>query len=55
MTKKFMWIGFFVGSSIGNFVPVLWGGDAISLSGFFWSLVGGVLGGWAGYRWAQNL
>ena len=54
MTKKFIWIGFFVGSTIGNFLPTLWGGDAMSVSGFLWSLVGGALGAWAGYRWSQT-
>jgi len=55
MTRKFIWIGFFVGSTIGNLLPVLWGGDAISMAGFFWSLVGGIAGIWAGYRVAQSL
>src|SRR5437867_11265534 len=54
MTKKFIWIGFFVGSTVGNFVPTLWGGDAISVSGFLWSLAGGILGIWIGYRFGQS-
>jgi len=54
MTKKFIWIGFFVRSTVGNFVPTLWGGDAISVSGFLWSLAGGILGIWIGYRFGQS-
>jgi uncharacterized membrane protein YeaQ/YmgE (transglycosylase-associated protein family) len=54
MQKKFIWIGMFVGSTIGNMLPMLWGGDAISVSGFFFSLVGGVVGIWVGYRWGQS-
>ncbi len=54
MTKKFIWIGFFVGSTVGNMVPVLWGGDAMSLTGFGLSIVGGVVGIWAGYRLGQS-
>ena len=55
MTKKFVWIGLFVGSSIGNMLPMLWGGDAISISGVFFSLVGGVVGIWIGYRLGQSI
>src|SRR5438034_8374791 len=33
MTKKFVWIGFFVDSTLGNMLPLLWDGDAISISG----------------------
>jgi len=43
MTKKFLWIGFFVGSTIGNMLPLFWGGD------------GGIAGIWMGYRWGQSL
>jgi len=55
MTKKFVWIGFFVGSTIGNMLPLLWGGDAISISGFVSSIVGGIAGIWMGYRLGQSL
>ena len=55
MTKKFVWIGFFVGSTLGNMVPMLWGGEAISVSGVLFSLAGGIAGIWLGYRWGQSL
>jgi hypothetical protein len=55
MQKKLVWIGLFVGSTIGNMLPLLWGGDAISLSGVLLSLVGGIAGIWIGYRWGQSL
>ena len=55
MTKKFVWIGFFVGSTIGNLLPLLWGGDAISVSGVVLSLLGGIAGIWIGYRFAQSI
>ena len=54
MTKKFIWIGMFIGSTIGNMLPLLWGGDAISVSGVLLSLVGGIVGIWAGYRLGQS-
>jgi hypothetical protein len=55
MTKKFVWIGMFVGSSIGNMLPTLWGGDAISLSGVMFALAGGFIGIWVGYRIGQSM
>ena len=55
MTRKFIWIGFFVGSTVGNMVPLLWGGDAISIAGVVLSFVGGVLGIWFGYRFGESL
>jgi len=48
-----MWIGFFVGSAAGNMLPVLWGGDAISVSGFLLSMIGGIAGICLAYRWVQ--
>jgi hypothetical protein len=55
MTKKFVWIGLFVGSTVGNLLPLLWGGDAISVSGFVLSFLGGIIGIWLGYRFGQSL
>ena len=55
MQKKFVWIGMFVGSTLGNMLPMLWGGDAISVSGVLLSLVGGVVGIWVGYRLGQSI
>ena len=53
MTKKFIWGGFFVGSSVGGYLPSLWGGSALSMSGILLSFVGGVAGVWLGYRLAR--
>jgi uncharacterized membrane protein YoaK (UPF0700 family) len=50
METKLIWLGMFVGSTIGGFVPMLWGDGALSLSSVFFSAVGGVLGIWLGYR-----
>jgi hypothetical protein len=55
MAKKLVWIGLFVGSTIGNAVPMLWGGDAISISGFVFAAIGGFIGIWVGYRLGQSL
>ena len=55
MEKKMIYLGMFIGSTIGGFVPALWGGDLFSMSGLFFSLVGGILGIWAGYRIGQSM
>jgi hypothetical protein len=55
MTKKFVWIGLIVGSTVGNLIPTLWGGDAISLSGILFSLIGGIIGIWVGFRVGQSM
>ena len=55
MTKKFVWIGLFVGSTVGNLLPMLWGGDPISVSGFVFSIIGAIVGIWAGYRLGETI
>jgi hypothetical protein len=54
-SKKLIWLGFFVGSTVGGMLPSMWGADMLSISGIVLSLVGGVLGIWAGYRLAKSL
>ena len=55
MSRKFIWAGFILGSSIGGMVPLMWGDDLISIWGIVMSLVGGIAGIWAGYRVSQQL
>ncbi len=56
MSKKtLIWIGIFVGSTIGSFIPSLWGVDLLSLSSMFWSAMGAVAGIWAGYKLGNYL
>jgi hypothetical protein len=56
MFKSLIGFGLLVGSTLGGFVPSLWGdNNLVSLAGFFFSFVGGVAGVWAGYRMGQNL
>jgi uncharacterized membrane protein YeaQ/YmgE (transglycosylase-associated protein family) len=54
-SKKLIWLGLFVGSTVGGMLPSLWGADMFSLSGVVMSFVGGVAGIWAGYRLAKSL
>ena len=48
MHKKFVWGGFFVGSTVGGYLPSLWGGNL--LWGVLLSFVGGITGIWLGFR-----
>jgi hypothetical protein len=51
-TKSAVWIGLFVGSAIGGFVPYLWGGGAFAY--IIWSTIGAVAGIWAGFTLARG-
>ncbi len=51
-TKKLIWMGVFVGSTIGSVVPELWGADMFSVSSLLCSGVGALLGIWLGYKLA---
>jgi len=42
--KTFIWIGLFLGSAIGGYVPVLWGGSIFSFSSILLSAVGAIFG-----------
>lgn len=49
-SKALIWLGMFVGTTLGGFLPLLWGGNLLSFSGLFCSNAGGVVGIWAGYK-----
>ena len=48
--SKLIWLGLFVGSTLGGLVPSLWGDDMLSVSSVLLSGVGGVVGIVLGYR-----
>lgn len=50
MTRTFIWLGLFVGSTLGGFVPLLWGDDLFSMAGLLGSTIGGIAGIFGGYR-----
>ncbi len=54
MDTKLIWLGLFVGSTVGGFVPLLWGDGAFSLSAVLTSAVGGIIGIWLGYRMTRD-
>jgi hypothetical protein len=46
MKNPRIWIAIFIGSTIGGFVPALWGGDMLSVAGVLWSGIGALAGLW---------
>lgn len=53
--SKMVWLGVFVGSTVGGYVPCLFGADMISMAGVVGSVVGGLAGVFAGYKLGQTL
>jgi len=53
--KSLIWIGVLVGSTIGSFIPSLWGAGYLSMSSVILSTVGGIAGIWAGFRLSQSI
>jgi predicted MFS family arabinose efflux permease len=51
MSRKAIWIGVIVGSTIGGCVPSLWHASVLSVSGVVFSTIGGLAGIWAARRW----
>jgi hypothetical protein len=48
--KTLIMIGMVVGSTIGGYVPALWGAGAFSLASVLLGAVGGLLGIWGGFK-----
>ena len=47
-------IGMIVGSTLGGWLPSLWGAGGFSLISILLATVGGLLGIWIGYRIANS-
>jgi uncharacterized membrane protein YeaQ/YmgE (transglycosylase-associated protein family) len=45
-----IWLGIFVGSTVGGFIPDLWGAGLFSTSSIVLSAVGAFVGLWIGSR-----
>jgi predicted MFS family arabinose efflux permease len=45
-----IWFGILIGSTIGGFIPELWGSDMISYSSVLFSAAGAFAGLWFGYK-----
>ena len=48
--RTLIWIGLFLGSSLGSFIPTLWGAGYFSFSSAILTAIGGFAGIWLGYR-----
>ncbi|MDZ8223939.1 hypothetical protein [Nostoc sp. ChiVER01] len=55
MNKFIIGIGMFVGSTIGSYIPALWGGSVLSFTSILFSVIGGLVGIWLGYRVSKYL
>jgi len=44
MDKRLLWICLTVGSTVGSFVPEVWGASALGAASLVFGAVGGVLG-----------
>ncbi|MES2314989.1 MAG: hypothetical protein V4524_03605 [Patescibacteria group bacterium] len=53
--KTLIWIGVFIGSTVGSFIPTLWGDSALSFSSIIGSTIGGVLGIWGGFKLSRMI
>ena len=52
-SKPLIWIGLFIGSTIGGAIPALWGDSMLSIWSIFLSTIGGMAGIYAGYKLSQ--
>ena len=55
MNRLLIGIGTFLGSTMGSYFPVLWGGSLLSLSSILFGMIGGVLGIIFAYRLSKYL
>lgn len=51
--KKLVYLGLFIGSSVGGFIPSLWDGGVLSMSGIILSGIGGILGIYLGFKFGD--
>ncbi len=54
MTKKLIFLFLFLGSTLGGYLPVLWGGSTFFLSSVLLSAIGGGFGTYVGYTVGKN-
>lgn len=55
MNKLLIGMGTFLGSTVGGYVPLIWGGSVFSLTSIIFGVIGGFLGIWLGYQVSKYL
>lgn len=53
--KTLIMIFMVVGSTVGSYIPVLWGGSLLSPTSVLWGAIGGFAGIWAGWKIGRAL
>ncbi len=53
-SKTLIMIGLVVGSTLGGYVPTLWGDGGLSMASVLLGAVGGLAGIWAGFRLSRR-
>ena len=48
--KRLIWIFMAVGSTIGGYIPALWGSSFMSFSSVILTAAGGLVGIWLGFK-----
>jgi hypothetical protein len=51
--KPLVYLGLFIGSTIGGSVPMLWGDGVFSMSSVLRGGAGGIVGIWLGFKLSQ--
>ena len=49
-SKSLIWIFMAIGSTIGGYLPTLWGDSFLSFTSVFLTAVGGIIGIWIGFK-----
>jgi hypothetical protein len=49
-SRSFIWIGVFIGSTIGSLIPGLWGDGVFSYTSVLLSGAGALVGLWIGFK-----
>lgn len=55
VSKPLLMVGMVIGSTVGTYVPMLWGVSAFSLTSVLFSLIGGIIGIWGAYRISRQI
>jgi uncharacterized membrane protein YeaQ/YmgE (transglycosylase-associated protein family) len=53
MQRSLIWFGLFIGSTIGSYIPTLWGAGFFSMSSVLLGAVGAIVGIWIAFKITQ--